>query len=105
MLYRYRYNLYPSDLKKISDLFRSYTKVVNGDRLRQGCPTVRAKKSQRESYFLCLSLCIYYWQPLLHLLFWLLLGTVLFRFVLLLLWKQRILILNFAVIYFLFCNA
>ncbi len=65
----------------------------------------KKKIAKRIVLILGLSLYIYYWQPLLHLLFWLLLGTVLFRFVLLLLWKQRILILNFAVIYFLFCNA
>lgn len=65
----------------------------------------KKKIAKRIVLILGLSLYIYYWQPLLHLLFWLLLGTVLFRFVLLLLWRQRILILNFAVIYFLFCNA
>ena len=65
----------------------------------------KKKIAKRIVLILGLSLYIYYWQPLLHLLFWLLLGTVLFRFVLLLLWGQRILILNFAVIYFLFCNA
>ncbi len=65
----------------------------------------KKKIAKRIVLILCLSLYIYYWQPIPHLLFWLLLGTVLFRFVLLLLWKQRILILNFAVIYFLFCNA
>lgn len=65
----------------------------------------KKKIAKRIVQILCLSLCIYYWQPLLHLLFWLLLGAVLFRFVLLLLWIQRILILSFAVIYFLFCNA
>ena len=65
----------------------------------------KKKIAKRIVLILGLSLYIYYWQPLLHLLFWLLLGAVLFRFVLLLLWKQRILILSFAVIYFLFCNA
>lgn len=65
----------------------------------------KKKIAKRIVLILGLSLYIYYWQPLLHLLFWLLVGTVLFRFVLLLLWRQRILILSFAVIYFLFCNA
>ena len=65
----------------------------------------KKKIAKRIVLILGLSLYIYYWQPLLHLLFWLLLGAVLFRFVLLLLWRQRILILSFAVIYFLFCNA
>ena len=65
----------------------------------------KKKIAKRIVLILCLSLYIYYWQPLLHLLFWLLLGTVLFRFVLLLLWKQCILILRFTIIYFLFCNA
>ena len=65
----------------------------------------KKKIAKRIVLILYLSLCSHYWQPLLHLLFWLLVGTVLFRFVLLLLWRQRILILSFAVIYFLFCNA
>ena len=65
----------------------------------------KKKIAKRIVLILCLSLCIYYWQLLLHLLFWLLLGAVLFRFVLLLLWRQRVLILSFSIIYFLFCNA
>ena len=65
----------------------------------------KKKIAKRIVLILCLSLCIYYWQPLLHLLFWLLLGVVPFRFVLLLLWRQRVLILSFSIIYFLFCNA
>ena len=48
------------------------------------------------SLILLLSLCVYYRQPLLHLLGW---------FILRLLWRRRGLILGIAIVYFLFCNA
>ena len=54
---------------------------------------------------LVVSLCVYYRQPLLHLLGWLLLGSGLICFVLRLLWRRRGLILGIAIVYFLFCNA
>ena len=54
---------------------------------------------------LLLSLCVYYRQPLLYLLGWLLLGSGLICFVLRLLWRRRSLILGIAIVYFLFCNA
>ena len=51
---------------------------------------------------LLVSLCVYYWQPLLG---WLLLGTGLICFILRQLWRRRGLILGIAIVYFLFCNA
>ena len=54
---------------------------------------------------LLLSVCVYYRQPLLHLLGWFLLGTGLICFILRLLWRRRGLILGIAIVYFLFCNA
>ena len=54
---------------------------------------------------LLVSLGVYYRQPLLYLLGWLLLGSGLICFVLRLLWRRRSLILGIAIVYFLFCNA
>ncbi|WP_147386955.1 hypothetical protein [Alistipes sp. AF48-12] len=52
---------------------------------------------------LLLSLCVYYRQPLLHLLGWFLLGTGLICFILRLLWRRRGLIL--ASPSFIFCSV
>ena len=48
---QYYKTYFHSFIKKLSDLFRSYAKVVNGDRPWQGCPTVRAKKSHPSGVF------------------------------------------------------
>ena len=48
---QYYKTYFHSFIKKLSDLFRSYAKVVNGDRPWQGCPAVLAKKSHPSGVF------------------------------------------------------